>query len=149
MQLIQDRDVGETYIGCRIGLRWRLDGVEMQFGGTGCGWDVTWIKVRHKYQDLHWGDTRPGWRWDVNLRYLEGNDMEHKLGWAIHPQNWMGVSWYLDEIVLQICRAGWKRGRRWDTIIGTRMEVRSEPSDPHGGQMVHGRKWFKYIGIWF
>ena len=39
-----------------IALRWCLDRSEMRFSGTGCSRDVTWIEVRHKYQDLHWGE---------------------------------------------------------------------------------------------
>ena len=118
-------------------------------GGTGCGCDVTWIKVRYKYQDLYWCEIRPGWIWDVHLRDLEGNEMGHKLGWALHLQTRMGARWYLDEIDLQIYRDWWKRpGRRWDINVDSRMELRCEPSDPDGGQTVHGRKWCKYIGIW-
>ena len=35
-----------------------------------------------------------------------------------------------------------------ETIVGTRMELTCEPSDPDGGQVVHGRKWCKFIGFW-
>ena len=41
-------------------LRWCLDRTEMQFSGIECSWDVTWIEVRHRYQDLHRGETRHG-----------------------------------------------------------------------------------------
>ena len=119
-------------------------------GWTGCCWDVTWIKVRQKYQDLHLGEIWPGWGWDVKLRDLERNQIGHKLGWALHLQTWMGIRWYLDEIDLQTLRDGWietRPGRRWDTNIGTRMEVRCEPSDPDGSQMVHGRKWHVYWNL--
>ena len=76
-----------------VTLRWCLDRAEMQFSGTGCSWDVNWIGLRHMYRDLHRGETRPGWRWDVNLRGLEGNVMGYNGRGALHSQSWMWSIW--------------------------------------------------------
>ena len=98
LQLIQDWDTGmEMKSTYNILGRFEmvLDIAEMQISGTGCSWDVTWIEVRHRYEDLHQGETRPGWRWDVNLRGLEGNEMGYKGRGALHPQTWIWVIWNL------------------------------------------------------
>ena len=91
----RDRDDIRTFWhGCRWGRTWmemkrtsmglRLDlGVaELHFSGHGWRWDVTRMEVRCKYQDLDWGETRPGWSRDFNMgAWLElvGGDM--LLGW--------------------------------------------------------------------
>ena len=46
-----------------MGSGWTWDAVS----GPAWRWDVTWMEVRHKYQDLDWGELRPGWMWDINL----------------------------------------------------------------------------------
>ena len=98
LQLIQDCNTGmeikSTY-NILGSFEMVLDRAEMPFSGTGCSWDVTWIEVRHRYDEMHQGDTRPGWRWDVNLRGLEGNEMGHKGRGALHPQTWIWVIWNL------------------------------------------------------
>ena len=122
------------------------------FDGTGCGCDVTWIKVRYEHQDLHWGEIRPGWIWDVHLRDLEGNEMGHRLGWALPLQTWMGVRWYLDEIDLQILRDWWKRDETWKgarhkcrhqdgTDLVTRMEVKWYMEGSDASMLESGFIW--------
>ena len=124
------------------------------FGVTGCGCDVTWIKVRYKHQDLHWGEIWPGWMWDVHLRDLEGNEMGHKYGWALPLQTWMGVRWYLDEIDLQrlmeerrdleggetqVPAPGWN----WHVNLVTRMEVRWHIEGSDASILESGFRWVR------
>ena len=76
----------------------------MQFSGTGCSCDVTWIEVRHRYQDLHWGDKTwmevrceskgPGRKWDGISR--EGSITSPNLDGSHRP------------VELQHFRAGWR-----------------------------------------
>ena len=106
------------------------------FGGTGCGCDVTWIKVRYEHQDLHWGEIRPGW---INW----GEHYLSKPGWELDG-TWMKLIYRSSEIDGKETRPG----RRWDASVGTRMELTCEPSDLDGGQVLHGWKWCKYVRIW-
>ena len=71
-----------------VALRWR--------------WDVTWKKVRYKYQEQYWGKIQLRQRRKVNLgawaerRHktldLDGVDMGPGLGWDAHLETRMG--WY-------------------------------------------------------
>ena len=110
LQLIQDWDTGmemkSTY-NILGSFEMALDRAEMQFSGTGCSWDVTWIEVRHSYEDLHQGETRPGLGWDVNLRGLEGNEMGYKgRGGSITSPN-LDMS-DMEPVELQHFGAGWR-----------------------------------------
>ena len=72
-------DIRTFWPGCRwgrtwmdmnwtsMGLRWDLGVAELHLSGHGWRWDVTVMEVRCKYQDLDWGETRPGWSWDFNM----------------------------------------------------------------------------------
>ena len=128
LQLIQDWDTGmemKSMYNIPGSFEMVLDRAEMQFSGTGCSWYVTWIEVRHRYEDpLHQGETRPGWRWDVNLRGLEGNEMGYKGRGALHPQTWIWVIWNLLSYNISELDGGDTACMEWDTNIGTRLYVR-------------------------
>ena len=86
MEVMQYMDGGETWIvgsRCRSGrsvmvvkrIFSYLDASQMVPGWSwgdavyGPGWrlDITWMKVRHEYQDLFGGETGHGLLWDANL----------------------------------------------------------------------------------
>ena len=77
-------------------------------------------------------------RWDINW----GEHYISKPEWELDG-TWTKLIYRSSEIDGRETRPG----RRWDTNVGTRMELRCEPSDPDGGRVLHGRKWCKYIGI--
>ena len=77
-------------------------------------------------------------RWDINW----GEHHLSKPGWELDV-TWMKLIYRSSEIDGRETRPG----RRWDPNVGTRMELRCEPNDPDGGQVVYGRKRCKYIGI--
>ena len=56
-----------VHLEIRMGLRLDMDGIEMQFYGPGWSWNITWVEVSRKYQDMDWGETRHEYRWDLNL----------------------------------------------------------------------------------
>ena len=54
------------------------------------------MEVRCKYRDLDWGETRPGWMWDVNLGGLDGIQTQPGWIWNENLWIWMKVRWYMD-----------------------------------------------------
>ena len=108
------------------------------------------MEVRCKYRDLEWGETRPGWMWDVNLGGLGGIQTEPGWMWNENLWPWMKVRWYMDgnEIIFFWPGLRWDRKRMpmrckfwnlagfetvsvwswdatwWDTILWTCMKVK-------------------------
>ena len=151
----RDRDDIRTFWpGCRWGRTWmemkrtsmglRLDlGVaELHFSGHGWRWDVTRMEVRCKYQDLDWGETRPGWSRDFNMGACMEVRCEYgALDW-IEMQPRLGRDanlWTLMETV-----HGWRRDMNlvtWISLSRTRMEVWRTYWNLDGFEMVSGWIW--------
>ena len=85
----------DTHLETWIGLKCYLDGIEMRFSWPSWSRGVLWMKMGRKCRDLDWGDTRPGWRLDVNLW------AQMEMRWGVdgdetHISNWIWVRWNLD-----------------------------------------------------
>ena len=124
------------------------------------------MEVRCKYRDLDWGETQPGWMWDVNLGGLDGIQTQPGWMWSENLWTWMKVRWYMDggDIIFFWPWLRWDRKRMsmrckfwnlagfetvsvwsWDA---TWMGVRSNTMDLHEVEMVHGCRWDNGIWIW-
>ena len=66
MLVTQDLEL-DAHLENWIGLKYYLDGTDRQFSWPGWSWGVIWMKMGRKCRDLDWGETRTGWRLDVNL----------------------------------------------------------------------------------
>ena len=110
-----------------------LEWGETPNSGPGWRWDMTWMKVRCKYQDQDWGEIQLRQRRIVNLgawverrhksRDLDGVEMEPGLSWDRHLQTWIG--WYGTWMELRYnSPVGKGPGWRWDTHLETCMGLR-------------------------
>ena len=107
-----------------MGLRWDLGVAELHFSGHGWRWDVTGMEVRCKYQDLDWGEARPGWSWDFNMgTCMEAMETVHGWRWDNNLVTWISLS-------------------------RTRMEVRRTYWNLDGFEMVPGWIWDATWGDW-
>ena len=114
------------------------------------------MEVRCKYRDLDWGETQPGWMWDVNLGGLDGIQTQPGWMWNDNLWTWMKVRWYMDggwyNILLiwievgqeedademQILKPGWV----WYSVC---MELRC---DLDGSEMQYNGPAWSWNGTW-
>ena len=133
----------------RMGLRWDLGVAELHFSGHGWRWEVTGMEVRCKYQDLDWGETRPGWSWDFNMGACMEVRCEYGgLDW-IEMQSWWRRDAYLWPLMETV--DGWRRDKNlvtWISLSRTRMEVRRTYWNLDGFEVVLGWIWDATWGDW-